>query len=167
MIPMKIPCPECSGEGEDAGDCNGCGGWGAYEGEPCGRCEGSGDCPACDGRRETGLSWVIIGGESGPGHRTLDLVAADALADWERDVRFAMPSELYPRLRKAHLDAPDAVLDARIIARGTPVSSLDRAMRERHRAEAADDSESECFDTSRDSADVASALLAWAMEAIR
>lgn len=89
-----------------------------------------------------------------------------ALADWERDVRFAMPSELSPRLRKAHLDAPDAVLDARITARGTPVSALDRAMRARHRIEAQDAPESARFDTGGDAAQVASALLAWAAEAL-
>lgn len=89
-----------------------------------------------------------------------------ALVDWERDTRLAMPIELRPRMHKAHLDASDDVLDARISARGTPVSGLDRAMRDRHRAEAEDAAESSRFCTGGDAAVVASALLAWALEAL-
>lgn len=55
---------------------------------PCGPSDGNGEemsfgawLDPCENERQHGLSWVIIGGESGGGHAELDLVAAEELAD--------------------------------------------------------------------------------------
>ena len=75
-----LPCGACQGEGESAGECNGCGGWGAYDGEPCGACNETGECPRCAGRRGA-VVWVIVGGESGPGARPFDLAWARSIVE--------------------------------------------------------------------------------------
>lgn len=41
-------CVQCC-EGEHAGCCAECAGWGDVDGEECTHCAGSGICPVCDG----------------------------------------------------------------------------------------------------------------------
>lgn len=63
----------------------------------------------------------------------------------------------------ATLDAADAVLDARLAARGTPATRLDCAMRSAYRITP----RSSVYDTSRPADDVAAELLAWARGVLR
>ncbi len=41
-------CVQCC-DGDHAGSCIGCGGWGHVDGVPCEACDGTGVCPVCGG----------------------------------------------------------------------------------------------------------------------
>lgn len=46
---MRCECIQCC-DGEHAGFCKECAGWGSNDEEiQCSRCEGTGTCPICDG----------------------------------------------------------------------------------------------------------------------
>lgn len=72
-------CELCCG-GEHRGKCRECAGWGDVDGQSCDACEGGGQCPVCDGEREHGIDWCIVGGETGPGARPMR-------PDWVRSIR--------------------------------------------------------------------------------
>lgn len=75
-----------------------------------------------------------------------------------------------PRVDAALLTAPADVLDARLAARGTPTTALDRALRwgyPRHVGRADRSGWDLTLDTSRPADDVAAALLAWARGVLR
>lgn len=48
MADSVCECVECC-DGEHAGFCAGCAGWGEEEGNQCEKCEGTGVCPKCNG----------------------------------------------------------------------------------------------------------------------
>ncbi|MFC1436014.1 DUF5131 family protein [Streptacidiphilus sp. N1-3] len=68
-------CPCCHGEGHSE----------PFDGGGCGPCEAAG----CDSGFTRGLDWVIVGGESGPGARPMDLA-------WAKDITTACRQDHVP-----------------------------------------------------------------------